>query len=108
MQDLGLFWQLTIKTIDDLKLVSNENLSLEMYILQLIHLKDIERTKDIKINEQDIKGGDNFKKVQNQFDSDEPKEEKKIKRTTTSQLKNTEQIQISQPKKIEVQKNIQI
>ena len=50
-----------------------------MYILQLIHLKDIERTKDIKINEQDIKGGDNFKKVQNQFDSDEPKEEKKIK-----------------------------
>ena len=32
MQDLGLFWQLTIKTIDDLKIVSNENLSLEMYI----------------------------------------------------------------------------
>ena len=36
------------------------------------------------------------------------KKKKKIKRTTTSQLKNTEQIQISQPKKIEVQKNIQI
>ena len=41
MQDLGLFWQLTIKTIEDLKIVSNENLSLEMYIMQLIHLKDI-------------------------------------------------------------------
>ncbi|MFL2888192.1 MAG: DNA polymerase III subunit gamma/tau [Pelagibacteraceae bacterium] len=108
MQDLGLFWQLTIKTIDDLKLVSNENLSLEMYILQLIHLKDIESTKDIKINDQEIKDNGNFKKIDNQIESDEPKDKKKIKNITTSQLKNTEQIQISQSKKIEVQKNIQI
>ena len=34
MQDIGLFWQLTIKTIDDLRIVGNEN-SLEMYIMQL-------------------------------------------------------------------------
>ena len=27
MQDIGLFWQLTIKTIDDLRIVGNENLS---------------------------------------------------------------------------------
>ena len=32
MQDIGLFWQLTIKTIDDLRIVGNENLTLEMYI----------------------------------------------------------------------------
>ena len=43
MQDIGLFWQLTIKTIDDLKIISNENLTLEMYILQIIHLKNIEK-----------------------------------------------------------------
>ncbi len=41
MQDLGLFWQLTIKTIDDLKIVSSENITLEMYIMQLIHLTSI-------------------------------------------------------------------
>ena len=35
MQDIGLFWQLTIKTIDDLRIVGNENLTLEMYIMQL-------------------------------------------------------------------------
>ena len=102
MQDLGLFWQLTIKTIDDLKLVSNENLSLEMYILQLIHLKDIESTKDIKINDQETQGSENFKKINNQIDPEEPIVKKKIKSTTTSQLKNTEQIKISHPKKIEV------
>jgi len=47
MQDIGLFWQLTIKTIDDLRIVGNENLTLEMYIMQLIHLKKIESTKEI-------------------------------------------------------------
>ncbi len=38
MQDIGLFWQLTLKTLDDLKIVGNENLILEMYIMQLVHL----------------------------------------------------------------------
>ena len=45
MQDIGLFWQFTIKTIDDLKIVGNENLTLEMYIMQLIHLKNIDNIK---------------------------------------------------------------
>ena len=39
MQDLGLFWQLTIKTLDDLKIVGNENIVMEMYIMQMVHLK---------------------------------------------------------------------
>ena len=39
MQDIGLFWQLTIKTIDDLRIIGNENITLEMYIMQLVHLK---------------------------------------------------------------------
>jgi DNA polymerase-3 subunit gamma/tau len=47
MQDIGLFWQLTIKTIDDLRIVGNENLTLEMYIMQLVHLKSIEDRKEI-------------------------------------------------------------
>ena len=47
MQDIGLFWQLTIKTIDDLRIVGNENLTLEMYIMQLIHLKNIDTKKQV-------------------------------------------------------------
>ena len=46
MQDIGLFWQLTIKTIDDLRIVGNENLTLEMYIMQLVYLKNIDVTKE--------------------------------------------------------------
>ena len=48
MQDIGLFWQLTIKTIDDLRIVGNESLTLEMYIMQLIHLKNIDTNKQVK------------------------------------------------------------
>ncbi len=47
VQDIGLFWQLTIKTIDDLRIVGNENLTLEMYIMQLTHLKNIDTRKEI-------------------------------------------------------------
>ena len=55
IQDISLFWQLTIKTIDDLRIVSNENLTLEMYIIQLVHLKGLGmEKKDTSINEQDI------------------------------------------------------
>ena len=47
MLDIGLFWQLTIKTIDDLRITGNENLSLEMFIMQLTHLKNIDKRKNV-------------------------------------------------------------
>ena len=53
MQDIGLFWQLTIKTIDDLRVIGNENLILEMYIMQLVHLKNIDSKKEITNLEND-------------------------------------------------------
>jgi len=45
--DLGIFWQLTIKTMDDLRIVGNENLALEMYVMQLMHLKKIDQSEKI-------------------------------------------------------------
>ena len=35
---LILFWQFAIKTLDELDKVSNQNLSLEMFLLSLIHI----------------------------------------------------------------------
>ena len=90
MQDIGLFWQLTIKTIDDLRIVGNENLTLEMYIMQLIHLKKIETRKE------------NINLESNKFDSsnenlvgkkiDEKNIENSIPNQVKNQLKNTDQI----------------
>ena len=50
-QDLALFWQLTLKTIEDLKIVSNENITLEMYLMQLMHIKEIEQSNEIQESE---------------------------------------------------------
>ena len=55
MQDIGLFWQLTIKTIDDLRIIGNENLTLEMFIMQLTHIKSIGFEKEIVNKENDSK-----------------------------------------------------
>ena len=41
VSDIGLFWQLTIKTIEDLKIINDEEVTLEMYVMQLLHLKEL-------------------------------------------------------------------
>ena len=38
-KDLILFWQFTIETIDELNIVSNPNLSIEMFLIRLMYLK---------------------------------------------------------------------
>ena len=97
MQDIGLFWQLTIKTIDDLRIVGNENLTLEMYVMQLIHLKNLEDKKETtNLNESSSIETENFsgKKI------DENKIESNLSNKAKNQLKSTEQIKTNPIKKI--------
>ena len=97
MQDIGLFWQLTIKTIDDLRIVGNENLTLEMYVMQLIHLKNLEDKKETTyLNESSSIETENFsgKKI------DENKIESNLSNKAKNQLKSTEQIKTNPIKKI--------
>ena len=90
MQDIGLFWQLTIKTIDDLRIVGNENLTLEMYVMQLIHLKGIEDRKEIVNTESNInqQTSENIKEKK----IDDKLSESNISNQIKNQLKNTDQI----------------
>ena len=92
MKDIGLFWQLTIKTIDDLKIVSNENLSLEMFIMQLLHLKNIDEFKEMD-DTLNVKP-----KIQENLQG-EKIEDKKVETSftnkTKNQLKSTNQIKTS-------------
>ena len=97
MQDIGLFWQLTIKTIDDLRIVGNENLTLEMYIMQLIHLKDIDLKKQVTNLEKESSQISNDtligKKIDDQTVDNVPN---RIK----NQLKNINQVKTSPIKKL--------
>ena len=89
IQDIGLFWQLTIKTIDDIRFVSNENLNLKMYILQLIHLKNIETKNFSDIEKIEVSPKLKLNLGDQPKDSDE---DSKKETTVKSQLKSTDQI----------------
>ena len=102
-EDLALFWQITIKTIEDLKTVSNEQLALEMYLLQLIHVKSIEE----------------FDKPESQYSqgSSDPIgqkkiiEEKELEQNLTNpvkqQLKSIDQIKVLKEKNIDKKNDVQ-
>ena len=102
MQDIGLFWQLTIKTIDDLRIVGNENLTLEMYIMQLVYLKKIDERKEFSNIENNTNNISSEKLVGKKTN------DKSLKTNTTNQIKNqlksTNQIKAS-PTKISIENN---
>jgi DNA polymerase III subunit gamma/tau len=93
MQDIGLFWQLTIKTIDDLRIVGNENLTLEMYIMQLVHLKNIDERKEILNIENNTNNLSNENLIGKK--TDEKPLESNIPNQIKNQLKSTNQIKTS-------------
>ena len=82
MQDIGLLWQLTIKTIDDLKIVGNENLTLEMYIMQLVHIKNIDEKKNTS------KFDNNTNNILAENLGDKKIEDTPLEKKTTNQIKN--------------------
>ena len=107
-KDLALFWQLTIKTIEDLRTVSSEQSALEMYLIQLMHIKDIEDTDTI----EDL----TTKSISEQPVSKKKIEEKNIEQNLVNpvkqQLKSVEQIKVfnekSEKKNNEVASNFEI
>ncbi len=90
MQDIGLFWQLTIKTIDDLRIVGNENLTLEMYIMQLVHLKNIDEREEASIIENNKNNLSRENLVGKQTDN--KSSDSNIPNQIKNQLKSTNQI----------------
>ena len=101
MQDIGLFWHLTIKTIDDLRLVGNENLTLEMYILQMIHLRNLDEKKEVDYTENNTSLKTNEilsgkKIIENNLETD-------LSNKVKNQLKNTDQIKTDPIKNLNIQ-----
>ena len=47
---LVLFWQFTINVMGELDIVANQNLSVEMFLIRLIHLKGISNTTSVETN----------------------------------------------------------
>jgi len=107
MQDIGLFWQFTIKTIDDLRIVGNENLTLEMYIMQLVHLKNIENKTEVYDNnvQEDSSTRKNNLISENKI---EENLENNLSTQIKNQLKNTDQIKKNPIKDVSPKAKVEI
>ena len=96
---LILFWQFTIKTLEELEVVSNQHLSIEMFLIRLIHLENIKDTSSI-----DLKKNVQSKVEINQIPLSQKEDNDlfriKNKAETIGQIKN-----IVQEKDIKLKKN---
>ena len=100
-QDLGIFWQLTIKTMENLRIAGNENLALEMYVMQLMHLKNIDQDEQISTESYSKEESLLSKKLPSPEASE--LNEAETKSLYKNQLKNTDQIKTHPVKSLEIQ-----
>ena len=101
-ETLLLFWQYTIKTFDELDMVSNQDISLEMFLIRLLYLKKINyknhENKSNNINDNQVQNkdfkNDNFEyeKKKDYFSTDDIN----LKNKTISQIKNLGQKELNE------------
>jgi len=95
---LILFWQFTIKTLDELDIVSNQNLSIEMFLIRLIYLKDISNISKI-IDESKISNDSKISNENNIMNQNNKNEDLfDLKNKTIDQIKNVIQEKKSEDK----------
>jgi len=103
-ETLLLFWQFTIKALSELDIVSNQNLSMEMFLIRLLYLKEdriIGGQDKIDFNNEKYSNNNIGKTEQFSLNKDEDGSE--IKNKTISQIKSFFQEDSSKPeKKIEL------
>ncbi len=102
-ETLILFWQFTIQTLGELDIVSNQHLSIEMFLLRLIHLKgskyeDEIKYEDKKLDDERVNTKDNTSsKISNKETVNQIKnvaQEKKIKPDSQIETKSKKEITI--------------
>ena len=91
-QILILFWQFTIQTLDELDIVSNQNLSIEMFLMRLIYLSS-SKSENNNIKEKNIIDNIEKENILSEIKKDtvdqikNVTQEKKIKRETQTNIK---------------------
>ncbi len=98
-ETLLLFWNFTIKTLGELEIVLNQNISIEMFLIRLLYLKEesvikekVHKEPNLEINSNDVNINEQVK-----LNQDDTKVE--INNKTISQIKNFFQEETSRPEK---------
>ena len=90
VETLITFWQFSIKSLEELDIVSNQNLSIEMFLIRLIHLKKIPKLEELLKNVEvpqdktSSKEIETLSNIKNEIKEDIIKETKQ----STDQIKN--------------------
>jgi len=95
-ETMMLFWQFTIKTMDELNIVSNQNLSIEMFLIRLLYLKHVKQNNIFETNNINI--SDNKLNDQDKLFTTTDDQNLSIKKNTISQIKNISQEEKTLPK----------
>jgi DNA polymerase III subunit gamma/tau len=105
---LILFWQFTIKTLEELDIVSNQHLSIEMFLIRLIHLKSVKNTFNENNDNITSSNEKSFETTSLQKKADQDLFKIKDKLETIGQIKNVVQekdVKLKENKKIETYTN---
>jgi len=95
---LILFWQFAISSLEELDIVSNQHLSIEMFLIRLMHLSSIKLNKNIDQEE-------NNKNLDNQIPNEENKQKFEDNSRTVDQIKNIAQ---EEKQKLEVKPEMKV
>ena len=87
---LILFWQFAISSLEELDIVSNQHLSIEMFLIRLMHLSSIK----IKKNLDKVENNNN---VENQIDNKEKEQSLEDNSRIVNQIKNIAQEEKQKP-----------
>jgi len=107
-ETLILFWQFTIKTLEELDIVSNQHLSMEMFLIRLIHLRCIRNISNISYENTAVDNKNTNQTSPTQRKENDDLFDVKDKVETIDQMKNTVQeknIKIKDDKRGEKQIN---
>ncbi len=94
---LLLFWQFTIKTLSELDIVSNQNLSMEMFLIRLLYLKEEKVSRNENYVELNYEKNLNNHSKSEEIQTNKEEDSVEIKKKTISQIKNFSQEQTSKP-----------
>ena len=90
IETLIMFWQFGIKSLEELNIVSNQNLSIEMFLIRLIHLKEIPKLEELLNNKETSQDKTSSKKTETLSNIKNEIKKDIIKETnqSTDQIKN--------------------
>ena len=92
-QEILLFWQFTIRTIEELNIVSNQNLAIEMFLIRLMYISSFKSNQQSFKIDESLNENKNENNQINEIKKNDPVEQIK---SVTQEIKNKPELNIDE------------